>query len=89
MSAKIVAKDMSLEQILGTVRDGKLYRLTARNGDQLQIGLVRAKVEKPRFEVIPGHVSFIIEGETLNESPLYPSMVDSIDSIEEVDESTR
>lgn len=73
------------EVLLGAARDGVRYRLTIEETDGTRrSGIVRASVTPTRIEYIPGKVTFVLEGDALNENQLYAGPVGAIVDLEEV-----
>jgi hypothetical protein len=85
---KPVIKDPLIDdvaQLLGGVKNGHRYRVTIESPSGTRSGIVVAEVKPPKIEITPGHVTFVMAGETLNENGLYPGPVDRIVSIEELE----
>jgi hypothetical protein len=87
MAMKPVIKNPLVDdvaQLLGGVRDGHRYRLTIDSPTGPKTGIVKAEVKPPKIEVIPGQITLVMDGETMNENQLYPGPIEKIVSIEEL-----
>ena len=73
------------DYLLGQAKHGVRYRLTVEEPDGTRrTGIVRAEVSAPRIEVIPGRVTFVLDGASLDENGLYGGPIHTIIALEEL-----